>query len=736
MIIFRSLRVKGVAPYKDTTFQFKTGISVIYGLNKTTSASNNGNAAGKSRFFSQLPETIFDSPVLGTTQDRVQSGERWLDADINGNSYTFYRKGGKLQVLTRDGASVGRTTKETKQWIAKNLPLTEEDSESYLYLDSLRHHPLVRGTSTERKNFLDSFFDLERIGLEKKRIMAALADLKPLKATHEELFKERNALQERIASSEGPSLRDLKLNIKELSEQLDVVQTKNTRSLELRRVQEYVKDHEKPIQELLRALQDTPISEESFAEALENARTSLRENQQDLKLARAYADYKRDRANYDSALAKLSKRARIYATDPDRLRKAKKVYSAYEEAVAEYKHNCRILPESYPRPDEVQKPKGDKREQIAMRDLIISKIDHAHTFGSGTCPTCGQEVEVADIEALKSKLEKLKKSISKHNAYEDYELHYKEWHANEELIRTCERNIELQKSLIDKWKPVYDAVNELRNLPDEPEEYTGPKKELAVYERMVQEDRYRVQCLELLEPGLHLLLQEPKVRGKKIRDYSAQMRELTEQYAEATAKLGVLRTQRKRLKDIEARMLEMEDELKHERLLKLMLQAYADKGMRKMAVTAISHSLMAQVNKYASRIFPENYRFELSWEKSQISILCHRRYGKKVEVSDVRKLSGAESRLFTYVMVLSLLTFVPENKRCSVLILDEPATNMSAETRESFKELLHVMNSIIPCIIVITPKSDEVYDGAISYTAVKKNGVSTLVEGHPSTIRG
>lgn len=736
MIIFRNLRVKGVAPYKDTTFQFKTGISVIYGLNKTTSASNNGNAAGKSRFFSQLPETIFDSPVLGTTQDRVQSGERWLDAEINGSKYTFYRKGGKLQVLNSDGTSVGRTTKETKQWIAQNLPLTEEDSESYLYLDSLRHHPLVRGTSTERKNFLDSFFDLERIGFEKKRIMAALADLKPLKATHVELERERDQIRDKLAANPGLKLVPLKAEIKALSEKLDVIQAKNTQAMELRRAQEYVKDHAKPIQELLTALQDEPLSEQSFAEALENARTSLRENTADLKLARAYSDYQRDRANYDNALQKLSKRARIYATDPGRRKKAKRINEAYEEALAEYKQACRTMPEPYPAPEQVQKPKGDKREQIAMRDLIISKIDHAHTFGSGTCPTCGQDVEVADTAVLNTKLAKLKKAIARHNAYEDYERDYEEWYKNDTLIQSITKNKEVQASLIEKWKPVHLALQELRNLPDEPEPFEGLKKDAAIYERMVNEDRYRVQCLELLEPGLPLLLQEPKIRGKKIKDYSAEMRELTEAYAEATAKLSVLRTQRQRLKDLEARMAEMEDELKHERLLKLMLMAYADKGMRKMAVTAISHSLMAQVNKYASRIFPENYRFELSWEKSQIAILCHRRYGKKVEVSDVRKLSGAESRLFTYVMVLSLLTFVPENKRCSVLILDEPATNMSTETRESFKELLHVMNSIIPSIIVLTPKSDEVYDGATAYTAVKKNGVSNLVEGHPSTIRG
>jgi|GEM_PF-2893959 len=736
MIIFRSLRVKDVAPYRDSTFEFKTGVSVIYGLNRTTAASSNGNAAGKSRFFSQLPETIFDSPVLGTTQDRVQSGERWVEAEVNGKKVTFYRKGSKLQVLDENGASVGRTTKETKHWIAQNLPLTEEDSESYLYLDSLRHHPLVRGTSTERKNFLDSFFDLEKIGMEKKRVMAELADLKPLKATYIELGKEREALLARIQEHGGASLKELKADATTLSVQLDSIQAKNSQAMELRRVQEYVKDNQKPIQELLTALQDTPITEESFAEVLGNTRDSLSSNLKDLRLARSYADYRRDRAAYDKVVNTLSKRARIYATDEEKLAKARRLDVKYEQAKADNTRRLREMPEELEKPTKVKKPKQDKRELIATRDILLSQIEHAETFGSGTCPTCGQSVKVADMETLRSALATAKKAIAAHNAYEDYVRDLKDWEANEHNRISSLEAIENNKALIEKWQPIHEALQELRSLPAEPEPYTGPKKDVDIYERMVQEDRYRLHCLELLEPGLPLLLKYPEVEGKKVPDYTVKMRELTEKYAEVTAQVSVLRSYRQRLKDLDARLSEMEEGLQHERLLKLMLQAYADKGMRKMAVQAISHSLMAQVNKYASRIFPENYRFELNWDKSQIALLCHRRYGKKIEVSDVRKLSGAESRLFTYVMVLSLLTFVPENRRSSILILDEPATNMSTETRESFKELLNVMNAIIPSIIVITPKSDEVYDGATAYTAVKKNGVSTLVEGHPSMLRG
>ena len=126
----------------------------------------------------------------------------------------------------------------------------------------------------------------------------------------------------------------------------------------------------------------------------------------------------------------------------------------------------------------------------------------------------------------------------------------------------------------------------------------------------------------------------------------------------------------------------------------------------------------------------------MNWESSDIDILVHRRFGKRVETSDVRELSGAESRLLTYVMVLALMTFIPESKRSSVLIMDEPTANMSPEIIESFKQLLEVMATVIPTVVVVTPMPEEVYDGATCYTVVKRNGLSTIVEGHPSTIRG
>src|SRR5690606_30805286 len=98
-------------------------------------------------------------------------------------------------------------------------------------------------------------------------------------------------------------------------------------------------------------------------------------------------------------------------------------------------------------------------------------------------------------------------------------------------------------------------------------------------------------------------------------------------------------------------------------------------GMKRMAIEAVSNLLAQQLNKYSPLVFPNRYQFSIQWDKSKLSILCHRPEGK-VKVTDVRKLSGAESRLFTYLLVFAQLQFVPKGQRSNLMVLDEPTTNM------------------------------------------------------------
>jgi len=115
---------------------------------------------------------------------------------------------------------------------------------------------------------------------------------------------------------------------------------------------------------------------------------------------------------------------------------------------------------------------------------------------------------------------------------------------------------------------------------------------------------------------------------------------------------------------------------------------------------------------------------------AQIKILVHRPEG----VSDVRKLSGAESILFTLILVMSQLMFVPKSRRLSLLVLDEPTASFSEGTIELFRKLLPHLTQIIPSVLIVTPKAQIRFDGANEVTVVKDHGGSKIVTGHPDDV--
>jgi len=160
--------------------------------------------------------------------------------------------------------------------------------------------------------------------------------------------------------------------------------------------------------------------------------------------------------------------------------------------------------------------------------------------------------------------------------------------------------------------------------------------------------------------------------------------------------------------------------------------------MKRLAIEAISSRLVQTINTYSKMVFPEDYRFEFVWTSSQLSFLCHRMVNVKGKVrpdtSDIRKLSGAESSLFSLVLIIALLSFVPDSRRCNLLILDEATANLSEENQQAMGEILKVMLQIIPSIILVTPRNSEMYEGANNFTVIKENGSSTIVSGHPSTV--
>jgi len=203
-----------------------------------------------------------------------------------------------------------------------------------------------------------------------------------------------------------------------------------------------------------------------------------------------------------------------------------------------------------------------------------------------------------------------------------------------------------------------------------------------------------------------------------------------EKAGELKAHISELDSKEKGLAKLKESLSKLKEQLDEREVLEILHEALGRHGAEALMIKAVCQRLEQQVNKYARLLFPEDVTFHFDLE-TQFDIVVKRKYGKKTIASDVRKLSGAESLLFSLILLIALLAFTPPKNRCNILVLDEPTANFGQEMVDAFVKFLPILNSLIPHIIVITPKPNSPYPGSKIFTVVKKKGQSQIVEGVP-----
>lgn len=739
--VFQKLHLKDCGPFKDTQFTFEKGLSVVYGLNRSGGKfSTNANGAGKSFLLSQLSEILFEQPVIGERQDKVKTGQRTLSLSVGGKPWVIRRQESKIEIKVEGRLKKFRTPTIAREWLKRNLPWTPEEFGTFIYLDSRVPHPLVMGSSVERKRFFTSFFGLDTIDSERKLFLASLAEISKTKAAYDELYAEYKRSTADLLDREANDVLGLRIDKGERA--LANLQAKNLALQEVSRLVSFATASRDQILELRKACHNEDLTEESFQECLTDAKWNLKHNSENLESALEWEAYNRDNKAYREAIENLTPIGRKLLANKAKAKTGSEHYVrsvSVERQVREEADELEHAAAS--RPNRVEQPEEAEIDLQVLKKAYAHQLDHAEKFGEGKCETCGQAVEIKDPKVIQKRLQIVQGKLNKWAAYNSYKEELKVYkRAKARFDELNEKGSQLLAQ-VAKFKPYHVAHKELQALPDKPQPFEGKKVESKVMQRMVNEDRARLQLLAFCRPHLETIIEIQKLTNAQIDEASKapavqqKINEVQDKLAALKAQHGMQATLRIKARHTKARLTQMKEEIKHEPALKILLQAYSDKAMKRMAIQAISNRLMETVNKYARHVFPEDYQFEFRWDTSQLQLIVNRKYGKKVQPSDVRKLSGAESKLFTIVLILALLSFVPASKRSSMIVLDEPTANFSEETTLAFQELLPILNKMIPTIVVITPKSKEVYEGASNYTVVKSQGVSTIVKGHPSTIK-
>ena len=711
--LIKRIGISGIGPFHKQVLKVPTGIVYLYGKNLKRDGGN-GNAAGKSLLGSSVAEIFYDTPIVGTRQDKSKKGIRFVEFQRGKRlvkiQSSFQGKSQKLTVTVDGEDKSGRINKNTKEFIKKVWPINENEYRTYGHLDSRKTHHLVSGNSAERKVFFTEFFGLDKLDAEKKVIASAIHNIKKVTLVREELKRTFDDVKKDLLPAKEFLLKESLID--ELTKKVENLRKNNDFVTEVRRLLEF----ERFAGAKLKKFYSIVPNLEDYDEIFSKVRKRLRRAEKNLEIKEDWDRYCREIKRYRDRMRLVPDGVTIQD-----LEKSSNAYVRSRSLIEEL--------DGERAPDKVKKPVQpghDRKLCISDQIRIQHQLDHAKKFKDGKCYECGQSVsKVEDPKKLKEKLERVSLQLEEWETYDQDLKDYEKYRNRVESFAAAQEKLKVNKKLLKTNEDGHKLFVSLKGLV-KPDKVDKPE-----FIESVEPIRQEYELLQFFEQHLPTLkaLSNLTKEARLLKTDHEELAKLQDRLSKLTAEVEVHRSVKDRAKKLKSRLSELEIEIRDREALELLMEGYSDKAVKKMVIEAINTHLMESVNQYSSIAF-DDYRFEFLWG-TQIQILVHR---PGMETTDVRKLSGAESTLFTLVLTIALMKFVPVSKRLSMIILDEPTASFSEETTELFHRLLPHLNRIIPTVMVITPDARERFEGATELTVLRDNQGARIVEGHPNEV--
>lgn len=705
MLKFVALHLRNVLFFKKVSVRLDQH-PLTFILGRNWNAGGSTNAAGKSLLFSQIPELLFGSPIVGVKKDRLQNGTVALDLVRDDVRYriirTLTKSKEKLQILREDKDMEFRELAEARKFIVENLlGCSSEEFETRIYLDVQVPHPLIRGDTAQRKKFFTEFFRLNThegmlslIRHEMRLAQQAKDQIIAYKETYTDLKK-------KLSTYPKTSVEMIQSKEQELKELASTVEKLRSVTAWEERIAEMSGSDKYRARSLIKPFTHARLKEKiSQLEAKVERYEQQAESLEEYKAAKAFALSLKKQLNEARSILKDD----IPVVNPQL---KEKVISRVERL------GSRLFEIN-------QQLTGISKEIAALDKEDAPKI----------CDKCGQPWPHKREENVDKKRARLKLEIKElKEQHRELEISLeKRTKKRDSLIRKEEARFQQEKlvtNLTTKWEQAKASVVSAQGKIQE---------EDMVDEDSIRDTRKFLATLTNNRSAIKALM-EYEALPEKLKAKARKLDSYVASHLKAVEELAAMKHHSQERSSLKEQLTQLRDKIeKAERVaadadsLTLLAQAYSKKGMPTLMIKTICSRLEDVVNKYASYIFPEDYSFHFQLD-TQFSITVTRKYQGKEVTSDVRKLSGAESRLFSILLLIGLLTFIPDSRRTNLLILDEPDASMGQETVELLLGFLKVLNKIVPNIVVITPRNYDPGEEAHLLTVVKKGTESKLVAG-------
>jgi DNA repair exonuclease SbcCD ATPase subunit len=722
----QSLEVNDYVYFKKASLDFSTpGISLILANNKDAGL-NSTNGAGKSLLLGAIPKALLDESPTGKDIKPTKTETIEIVFKNKKDLYKVLWATGSSKTISifKNGESVeNRTLAYSKSFIKKLTGgMTPETFYTQIYLDSTIPHPLLFPNAKLRQDFFVNLFGINNADNIRKLLLSQYRECQD----NVSKYKELKTLLDEEFEDDIDTLKDQLTKL--LSKQKRFISEASAATSHNDSVRFYKKNTD--IITLWKSIKKA----ESLSELIDNLRQVLRD-QESLKSERVLLEaYTRDYKTVVKKNKKTQDELDELSVDADEALDLDLFVARYDKAADALYSFTKDFSKlaKIDKPVRVEKPEYfDKTAEIS-RELEFNKdsLQHLLEFKKGVCPTCGQHVkQVTSKEDLIKRVSALEKKLTTLSKYSRYLENIAKYDSYTEASRELDENIVLCQTRCKKYVK-YSTFKNLRNLlkpfPTKPSVskesfdetlYETTKSDLENHIRLNQVIDKVKECLQL--ETFEIIDTE---------DLASKLADVNEKLGRISAEISRKEEIVKQRKRITTKLSVFSKSLEDEKIIKVLVDVYSKKGIKKVLINNYAKLLETQVNKFSKLFYTEDYKFEFNYD-TKLNLLVTRRHGSKTRTSDVAKLSGAEKRAFTLVLLMSTITFLPKHKRSNLLILDEPESNLGPLALENFIKSLPVLNKLIPHIVILTPRADLEIPNSNVLTVIKQSGKSILKKG-------
>jgi DNA repair exonuclease SbcCD ATPase subunit len=751
-IVFKNLIIKNGRVFDDVVIPLENqGLVSIQG----------DNGVGKSSIWDILEAIIYGSTPDGYKKDELTKNsddvEYTLTAEKDGESVvaTLQRKSKKWSyTILKDGKSyTDHTYYEAIKSLGGIVGLTKDEFEGSVHLTQSAQHMLIKGSLSERKDYISAFFGIDtrydEVHLaaknELENVVGKIERLAGLSHSRQMLDNELKNLNVKDVEPLQNKLKTLQNSLEDNSTRLQEIDSKIKIWQDFKRYEKDSLLFESPEKELegVESLLTSRKTKISYASQIQEQNRKAKLNNDKLD---DILNSIQDITNQYPYVVEDTTPTKDYENELSDLEMIRK----QNISVSALKKELEVLPNVKELP--IAKI---EEELVKLQVAYQTYLRNKSAKEKGICPECGSKFNIQDVQKDLEKIKEVKEHIELLS--QDYQT-----------IKVRNQNAKRRAWAIEQLKDIPDfleahenRINYLRHFIQILKRYRELEHRSKLLSRMSIEDIGNVekalQDIDDLQKKKNSIERcmyarkmkpiPPKETEEDLLKFKSDshnqilnLKTFINTTLEAIGEYKSINESHTRLtlqlKEIEGKLTEVDALKKEEYFWGKMVEAYGPRGLRVQQLENMMDLILMQLPVYVSILFNEkNLTFKHKVDANNVKILASREVldGKGVVVNrfehDIGCFSGGEKDLMSAAFILTLADCIPVNKRANILVLDEVDAQFDENIKFRFtNELLPMLKKKYSSIFVISHDKNvqlaNIYDQIWSLS--KKNHKSSI----------